>query len=118
MSICSRTGQKTAGVQNLRVLLELLFQDSQRNVHAGELEVRPPAAPTTEAKERVAAVWSWPPSNRANDSSAMAHGPSGLNTSRGRRDGWRFRAESRIVHAGSNPGARNHLDLELVGAAA
>jgi hypothetical protein len=29
------------------------LKDSQRNVHAGELEVRPPAAPTTEAKERA-----------------------------------------------------------------
>jgi hypothetical protein len=33
-----------AGVKSI---LELIFVDSQRNVYRGELEVRPPGAPTT-----------------------------------------------------------------------
>jgi len=32
----------------LAKLLDLLAEDSWRSVHAGELEVRPPGAPTTE----------------------------------------------------------------------
>jgi len=31
----------------MRMLLELFREDSWRNVYAGELEVRPPGAPTT-----------------------------------------------------------------------
>ena len=31
----------------MKDLFELIFVDSQRNVYRGELEVRPPGAPTT-----------------------------------------------------------------------
>ena len=41
------TDHKTASVQNVRILLDIFLEDSQRNVYAGELEVRPPGAPTT-----------------------------------------------------------------------
>jgi hypothetical protein len=35
---------------HLAQILDLFAEDSWRNVYAGELEVRPPAAPTTEAR--------------------------------------------------------------------
>jgi hypothetical protein len=34
-------------------LFDLFAEDSQLNVYAGEIEVRPPAAPTTEPAERA-----------------------------------------------------------------
>jgi len=36
-------------IANLTPILELFVEESQLNVHAGELEVRPPGAPTTQA---------------------------------------------------------------------
>jgi hypothetical protein len=32
---------------DFKIFFDLIFEDSQRNVYAGELEVRPPGAPTT-----------------------------------------------------------------------
>jgi hypothetical protein len=50
---------------HLAHILELLGEDSRLNVHAGELDVRPPAAPTTrggtatgDATEGRASIWS------------------------------------------------------------
>jgi hypothetical protein len=40
------TDHKSASVQNVRILLDIFLGDSQLNVYAGELEVRPPGAPT------------------------------------------------------------------------
>jgi hypothetical protein len=37
----------------MRVLLDLLAEDDRLNVYAGELEVRPPCAPTTEPHEEA-----------------------------------------------------------------
>ena len=39
--------------RDLQEIFELIFVDSQRNVYGGELEVRPPGAPTTQARPRV-----------------------------------------------------------------
>jgi hypothetical protein len=36
------------GGAQLAHILDLLAEDSRRNVYAGELEVRPPGAPTSE----------------------------------------------------------------------
>ena len=44
----SKTARETRGFQNFHQLLDLIWEDSRRNVHRGELEVRPPGAPTTE----------------------------------------------------------------------
>ena len=43
-------------------ILDLIFEDDRLNVYAGELEVRPPAAPTTPratslGRHREATVW-------------------------------------------------------------
>jgi hypothetical protein len=35
-------------VQNVQLLFDLFAEDSWRNVYAGELELRPPGAPTTQ----------------------------------------------------------------------
>ena len=50
-----------AGRQPARLsqVLEFFVEDSQLNVYAGELEVRPPGAPTTELTECA-----WAGSNR------------------------------------------------------
>jgi hypothetical protein len=37
----------------LSQILDLLAEDSRLNVYAGELEVRPPGAPTTEPHEEA-----------------------------------------------------------------
>jgi hypothetical protein len=44
--------------RDLQEILELIFADSQLNIYAGELEVRPPAAPTTRgySRRKAAAV--------------------------------------------------------------
>jgi hypothetical protein len=42
-----KTGQTTYGFERMRILLDLFAEDDWRNVYAGELELRPPGAPTT-----------------------------------------------------------------------
>ena len=49
-SIHTRTGEKTASVPNVRILLDLFLLNSQLNVYAGQSQVRPPAAPTIEGE--------------------------------------------------------------------
>lgn len=49
LALPSITPRKALSVQNVQVLFELIFWDSQRNVYRGDLEVRPPRAPTTSA---------------------------------------------------------------------
>src|SRR6267143_5331604 len=43
----------TAGCGHGSQFLDLLAEDSRLNVYAGELEVRPPGAPTTEPHEEA-----------------------------------------------------------------
>jgi hypothetical protein len=38
---------RSTDLAQIVAILHLFFEDSQLNVYAGELEVRPPAAPTT-----------------------------------------------------------------------
>ena len=45
--------RKSQRLQNLQYLFELFAEDSWRNVYAGELEVRPPGAPTTGRMKEV-----------------------------------------------------------------
>jgi hypothetical protein len=40
-----------ADTAHVHQLLDLIFEDDRLNVYAGELEVRPPAAPTTQGFE-------------------------------------------------------------------
>jgi hypothetical protein len=47
MAISSILARKAPDLQNFRILLNLIFADSRRNVYAGELAVRPARAPTT-----------------------------------------------------------------------
>jgi hypothetical protein len=42
--------------RRLSHILDLFAEDSQLNVYAGELEVRPPGAPTIEWEQRLSAV--------------------------------------------------------------
>jgi len=42
--------------RRLSHILDLCAEDSQLNVHAGELEVRPPGAPAIEWEQRLSAV--------------------------------------------------------------
>jgi hypothetical protein len=42
--------------RRLSHILDLFAKDSQLNVYAGELEVRPPVAPTIEWEQRLSAV--------------------------------------------------------------
>src|SRR6266511_5000471 len=48
----------------LSQILDLLAEDSRPNVYAGKLEVRPPAAPTTNPQERRSAVVQPVPTHR------------------------------------------------------
>jgi hypothetical protein len=54
----SINGDKIRHSQNVRPFFDLLAEDSQLNVYAGELEVRPPRAPTTKGycRRKAAAV--------------------------------------------------------------
>jgi hypothetical protein len=45
--------RKARNFQKLQLFFELFAEDSQLNVYAGEVEVRPPTAPTTEPTERA-----------------------------------------------------------------
>jgi hypothetical protein len=42
-----KLARRSSSVQNVQVLLDLIFGDSQLNVYGSELEVRPPRAPST-----------------------------------------------------------------------
>lgn len=44
--MCSECARKSRGLQNFNQVFQLVFEDDSANVHAGEREVRPPAAPT------------------------------------------------------------------------
>jgi uncharacterized protein with von Willebrand factor type A (vWA) domain len=46
-ALVSIVARKPRLVQNLQYFFDLIFGDSQLNVYGGELEVRPPRAPTT-----------------------------------------------------------------------
>jgi hypothetical protein len=50
-------GRRRAAIDHVRPLLDLLAEDSQRRVYAGELEVRPPAAPTTGPHAEARGGW-------------------------------------------------------------
>jgi hypothetical protein len=41
------SGQKSLRCQNVGTFLDLIFEESELNVYAGEREVRPRGAPTT-----------------------------------------------------------------------
>ena len=43
---------KNARVPEFRIVFDLFVEDSWRSVYAGELEVRPPGAPTTAPRLR------------------------------------------------------------------
>jgi hypothetical protein len=60
MGTPSNGGQKTSTLRNLQHLFELFAEDSQRNVRAGEREVRPPGAPTTGPDAEECGRWSKP----------------------------------------------------------
>ena len=47
MTLRSIVARKALGLQKVRILLELFGEDGQLNVYGGELEVRPPGAPTS-----------------------------------------------------------------------
>jgi hypothetical protein len=51
-----QTPQRLAMSRRLSRILDLFAEDSQLNVYAGELEVRPPGAPTIEWEQRLSAV--------------------------------------------------------------
>jgi hypothetical protein len=55
-----RTRQKAAKFQNVHPVLDLISADDPTNVHAGEVEVRPPGAPTAgpipSQRQRTSAV--------------------------------------------------------------
>jgi hypothetical protein len=55
-----RSLENDAEVHDVQPVLDLLFENSQRNVYAGELDVRPPAAPTTKLAERAGSAISTP----------------------------------------------------------
>jgi hypothetical protein len=52
----SMAARKSQPLLNLQHFLELIFVDSQRNVYGGELEVRPPCAPTTAGRSGKAVL--------------------------------------------------------------
>jgi hypothetical protein len=64
----SVVGSKNPNWFDTHQILDLIFEDNRLNVYAGELEVRPPGAPTTTTGEREA---------RLLDSSSRQRGPSG-----------------------------------------